>query len=132
MDEVYTRTTLDRLVEGQIWKGPSSRKGNWCDVDGAWAEVRSQIEQTGDIESSGWLEVMDLENAIASLRGAHPEAALVVIAVMFGFSRDELRVFRNFEVLLERGKAWLSAYLSGRDPEVAYRRAGERRGAMST
>lgn len=121
---IYPRSTIDRLVEGLVWKGPSERKGDWYEVDGAWAEIRSSIERTGDIESSGWLEVMDLENAIASLRGEHPDAAAVVWLRMGGFDREEIRrILRaNVEVLEEKAKNYLSAYLSGDDPARAYRR----------
>jgi hypothetical protein len=124
VDEFYSRTTIDRLVEGQIQKGLET--WHWYEVEGAWAELRSYVEQSGDVDSEAFVEVLDLENAIASLRGEHPEAALVVIARMFNFERDDLRVFRNFDRLSEKAKAYLSAYLSGRDPEDAYRRAARR------
>src|SRR5687767_5988374 len=110
-----------------VWKGINDRKGNWVEVPGAWAEIRSSIERTGDIDNGAWLEVMDLENAIASLRGEHPEAAAVVTLTLFGFSREDVRFIRNYDVLAEKAKNYLSAYLSGEDPERAYRRFRPRR-----
>ena len=118
---IYPRSTLDRLVDGMVWKGISERKGSYVEVEGCWAEIRSSIERTGDLESGAWLEVMDLENAIASLRGEHPEAAAVVTLVLFGFQREDVRFIRNFDVLAEKAKNYLSAYLSGEDPERAYK-----------
>lgn len=63
--------------------------------------------------------MLDLENAIAALRGDHPEAASVVLLHRVGFTRADLSYIRNHDRLLEKGKAWLLAYLSGEDPEGA-------------
>lgn len=130
MDEVnisYPRASLDRLIEGRVWKG-LNRRSDWIEVDGSWADIRSRTELTGDVESEAWLEVLDLDNAIASLKGKHPPAAAVVCLTLFGFDRSDATFIRNYDRLLERGKAYLQAYLAGEDPDEAYRR-GYRRGA---
>lgn len=125
---IYPRSTIDRLVEGLVWrKGISVKDDDYVEVEGCWAEIRSSIERTGDIESGAWLEVMDLENAITSLRGEHPEAAATVWLILGGFSREDMHYIRNFDVLLEKAKNYLAAYLSGEDPERAYRKYRPRR-----
>lgn len=123
MDEVtYSWATVERLVEGGVSKGR-----HWIEVDGSWADLRSSIERTGDVESEAWLEVLDLENAISALRGDHPLSALAVIAHLWGFDAGEVRgALRNYNSLTARGMAYLTAYLSGEDPEQAYRRPRRR------
>lgn len=122
----YRRSSIDRLLEGQVWKGLSRSSGSWVEVEGSWADQRSMVERTGDLER--FIEVLDLENAIASLKGNHPQAASVVVLHLHGFTRQDLNYIRNYDRLLARAKAYLLAYLSGEDAEAAYRRAHRRIG----
>lgn len=130
MDEqaLYNRNTLSRLVHGMVFiKSFIEPPGRWRDAEGHWAELRATTERTGDINAEGWLEVLDLELAIAAMRGDHPAAASVVALHLMGFEKEDLTYIRNYDRLLDKGTAWLQAYLSGRDPEAAYRRRPSRR-----
>lgn len=119
----YTRGTIDRLVEGMVFRGVDDRNpSDWIEVDGHWGDLRSRAERTGDVESEGWLEVLDLENAIAAMRGDHPQAASVVTLHLHGFTAADVKYIKNYERLLAKGVAYILAYLSGHDPETAYRR----------
>jgi hypothetical protein len=115
----YSSSAISRLVEAGVWKGRS-----WVEVEGAWADQRAEVERTGDLER--FIEVLDLETAIASLKGNHPQAAVVVVAHLHGMTREDLSFIRNYDRLLARAKAYLLAFLAGDDPDEAYRRAHRR------
>lgn len=119
----YNYGTICRLVDGIVRVGIDS----YAEIDGHWGDLRSHVERTGQIEAGGFVEVLDLENAISALRHDHPEAASVVICHLHGMTKGELSYIRNYERLLDRAKSYLLAYLNGEDPNVAYRKAGRKR-----
>lgn len=121
----YTATVVEALVHGEV-------DGALGPVDApSWAELRSSVEHHGDMESEGFLEVMDFEMALRKLAQAHPEAAVVISALqMVGLHPDTLPTalgtHRNWGRITQKGKAWLTSYLAGKEPpewEIAYRRA---------
>lgn len=120
MDHVFYGTiTIDRLVDGAKW---SDFADDWTDVPGAWADLRSTIERTGEISSDGWLQVLDLEIALGRLRQYDPQSALIVLARINGFDHHELESLfgRRYALKLEKAKAFLAAWLNGQDEEHAY------------
>ncbi len=118
----YSSDAIDRLVEGFVY---DEDRGAWVEAEASWAALRSWVEHYGNVESEGWLEVLDIERAIARLSRQHPAAAVVVILTLFGWEQHEiaevLRLRTPYARLLDKAKNFLEADLSGRDPTKAYK-----------
>ncbi len=129
----YGRDSVDRLVEGAI----RGIRGYTIEVEPSWAEIRADIERSGDIEDGGFVEVLDLELAVSALRVESPKAALVTLAKMFGFENDEIeaafRDRRPVHKAKEDAKHFVIDWLSGDDAVQGLnnrrRRGSNRRGA---
>lgn len=95
-----------------------------------WGLIRGAVEESGDVERADWAEVLDLERAIEALASKHIPAAGVLALVAWGFNLGEVAFIvgrrphtRKGEVskFYRQGLAWCTAYLSGEDPEDAWK-----------
>lgn len=134
----YSRASIQALIEGTIFLGwshyitPDGTKGRRKDYrdadDLCWLRLRSFVETTGNVESEGWLAVLDLERAIDKLAGYDAAAAAVVALVRDGFEVWELRGFmrggeHGVPRLLRKAEAFILAELRGQDGQEAFERA---------
>lgn len=129
----YSAQHVELLTDGQFY---SELEGTLKDAEElenlSWVRGRSVIEETGQVDSALFTGILDLERAMAALSRRHSLGALIVMARMSDISTDKLeQVLRWHRMDIERierqSKAFLAAWLSGEDPDAAWRRAGHKR-----
>jgi hypothetical protein len=125
----YPRRAIRILLEGgELTETPEGWE--WRDLP-SWAELRTYVERTGDVDAWIFATVIDLERAVGALLSYHPEAAVVVAAVMLLDldGRDLDRILggrRNWSKVQTRAIAWIASWLSGssiEECEVAWKKA---------
>jgi hypothetical protein len=125
MSREYSTSTISGLLHGEI--AVPLGNGDFVPLEvPSWAAIRSSIEHRGDVEQPAFHEVMDLERALEQLAQRHPQAAAIAILRMWGFEHEEFRATipeANWRKLARKGAAWMAAYLSGDDCEIAYKGA---------
>lgn len=132
----YTGQQVDLMVDGAYFSELEGAFKEAPDLENfQWSRVRSVIEATGNVDSPLFTGVIDLERAVAALSrkgGQHALGALILNARMTEISTEKLeevltRSGHDPERIERQAKAFVGAWLSGDDPDAAWRRAGHRR-----
>ncbi len=115
---------VDRIVEGWYWSEPL---GTFVESGRQWVNVRSRVEETGEVGSDDHLEMIDVDRAITQLRFAgrsFPRARMAAVMALLtrdGMDSTEIsEAFRGMRVSpgrsLDDAKRFLTRYLNGEEP----------------
>jgi hypothetical protein len=132
----YSSSDVARLAEGFV----ETAAGEFVDVcEVSWITMRARTETTGNLDSAGWHEVIDLERALDALKACgcrggastgqvvcrckRKEAALVFMAAMHMWKPEEMQMaFAHsrtpFGRLQAKAQAFIGAFLNGESPAI--------------
>lgn len=128
----YAARHVDLLIDGAYFSDLEQAYKDSPDLEEfQWSRARSRIEMSGDVDSASFTGVLDLERAVSALARKHQLGAHVLLARMNETPTEDLenlmaRAHMDFGKVERQAKAYIAAWLSGDDPDAAWRRAGTR------